>query len=84
VHAFVLRLLEERADPTAIAFHATQGTQMLQGPSDHAWHGSNRFQDNGTVTISFGEERVGEESQKPGKSISNPIGEVLWVVVSLK
>jgi len=63
-------------DPAAIAYHAPQRPQMLQGAADHAWHGSDRFQHDRPMAVSTGEECVGEEPQKPGEPLRNVIGEI--------
>jgi hypothetical protein len=83
VHALVLRFFQERADPAAIVFHAPQGMQMLQGAAHHARNRRNRFQYDRTMTVSTSEKSVGEESEEPGESIGNPVGPILWSVVSL-
>lgn len=57
---------------------------MLQGTADDAWHRSNRFQHNRTMTIPTGEKRVGEEPQKQNERISNPVGKTPVFVVSIK
>jgi hypothetical protein len=57
--------------------------QMLQSAAHHARHGGNRFQDDRAMTVPASEESVGEESKEPGESIGNPVGRILWSVVSL-
>jgi len=54
VHAFILRFVQEYADPAVIAFDLAQGMQMLQHTANHARHGSNRFQHNRAMTIPTG------------------------------
>ena len=60
-----------------IAFHSAQCPQMLQGTADHARYGSNRFEDNRTMTITPGKKGVREETQKLYESISHPIAKIL-------
>jgi len=57
---------------------------MLQGAADHARHGSDRFEHDRAMAIPASEKGVGEEPQEPGESIGNPVGKILWSVVSLE
>ena len=64
VHAFVFRLVEQLADPAAVAFHAPQGPQMLECAADHPRHGGDRFEHDGTMPVPPGEKDIGKETQK--------------------
>jgi hypothetical protein len=57
--------------------------QMLQGAAHHARHRGNRFQYDRAMTVPASEKSVGEEPEKSGESIGNPVGPILWSVVSL-
>lgn len=81
VHPLVLGLVQERLDPAAIAFQATQGAQVLQCTADHARYGSDRFQHDRAMAIPSGEKDVCEEPQGPGHRERDAVGQILRRVV---
>ena len=84
VHALVLRLIQECADPAVIAFHPAQRTKMLQGTTDHARYRRNGFEHNRAMTIPPGEKPVGKKAQKFDEPKSNPVGYNIWSMVLLR
>ena len=68
VHALVLGLLHQRADPAVVVDHATQALQVGGRRAHHARHGRNRLKDDRPVAIALGEQGVGEEAQQAGQA----------------
>src|SRR5680860_475016 len=48
---------------------------MLQRRSDHAGHGGNGLQNDGTMAVTFCKERVRKEAEYTGETEGDPIGE---------
>ena len=73
VHAFILRLIQQRPDPSVIVLHAAQALEVVQHPADHARHRRNRFQHDGAVAVALAKEEVRKKSQEAGQRACDPV-----------
>ena len=81
MHALVLGLLHQRADPAVVIDHAPQAVQMLDGAADHAGNSGHGFQHNCAVPITFGEKSIGSPAQHLGKAKREMVGKSMRHVV---
>ena len=78
VHALVLGLVQQHADPAFVVGHVAQRLQVLQRRAHHAGDRGDRFEDDRAVAVAFREEGIGEEAQQPGEAACELIGHTAW------
>jgi hypothetical protein len=76
VHALVRGLVDQFPDPTSIVVHPAQGSQMLQRGAHHSWHGGDRFEHDGAVSVTPCKEGVGCPSKDLRGRQGNDIGRI--------
>ena len=81
VHAFVIGLFDQLADPALIIADVAQGLEMLQQSANHARHGRHGFQHNGAMAIAVGKEPVGKKPHEFDKAQRGAVAEILRRVV---
>ncbi|GBF29213.1 hypothetical protein MnTg03_00784 [bacterium MnTg03] len=64
VHAFIFGLVEQRANPALVIFHASQCSQVLQRSADHSGNCGNGFENDCSVAIALGKKSICKNSQK--------------------
>src|SRR3546814_2445647 len=64
VHALVLGLFHQRADPALIVAHPAQALEMGQRRADHAGHRRDGLQHDRAVAVALGEERSEEHTSE--------------------
>ena len=67
MHALVLGLFHQRANPAVVIDHAPQAAQMRGHCADHARHRCHRFEHDGAMAVAFREKRVGDNAQQFGE-----------------
>ena len=84
VHALVFRLVHQCLDPAAVVAHAAQTFQMVQRRPDHAGHGRHGFQDHCAVSVTLGEEGIGEQAQRLDEAERNAVAYALCLVMHVE
>uniref|UniRef100_A0A8R7UB58 Uncharacterized protein n=1 Tax=Triticum urartu TaxID=4572 RepID=A0A8R7UB58_TRIUA len=65
MHALVLGLLHERADPAAVVLEAAERAQVQQHAAHHGWHRRDRLQQQRVAGVPALEEEVAARAQRP-------------------
>ena len=84
MHALVLRLVHQGADPALVVAHPAQALQVVDGRADHAGNGRDGLQHDRAMPVALGEEGVGAEAQRLGEAISDAVRHTLGIMMDAK
>ena len=73
VHALVLRLVHQGADPALVVAHPAQALEVVDRRADHPRHGGDGFEHDRAMAVALGEEGVGAEAQRLGEAVSDAV-----------
>ena len=84
VHALVLGLVHQGADPAFVIAHPAQAAQVDQRRADHARHRGDSLQHDRSIAVALGKKRICQKSQAAGNGKGGAVRPVADLVVGVE
>ena len=84
MHPLIFGLVQQLANPALILADVAHRFEMLQEPPHHARHGGHGFQDNRSMSITLGKERIGKDPHEFHDTQRDPVMNIARTMVRLQ